>query len=188
MLDHARRLNEAQRERWNDPEIESRIAQYEMAYRMQTSVPGVVDLSDEPDDIYALYGEDARTPGTFAANCLLARRLAEQDVRFVQLYHMGWDQHGNLPSGITRQAQSTDRASAALVLDLKRRGLQEDTLVVWGGEFGRTSFSQGAENASAPFVRCTGWLHGAATHSLWYVRVMALPAPGNYRSAALPAA
>ena len=143
MLDHARRLNEAQRERWNDPEIESRIAQYEMAYRMQTSVPGVVDLSDEPDDIYALYGEDARTPGTFAANCLLARRLAEQDVRFIQLYHMGWDQHGNLPSGITRQAQSTDRASAALVLDLKRRGLLDDTLVVWGGEFGRTSFSQG---------------------------------------------
>jgi hypothetical protein len=142
-LDYIRQLNEQQQERWHDPGIESRINQYEMAYRMQTSVPDVVDVSGEPDHIYDLYGPDSRIPGTYAANCLLARRLAERDVRFIQLYHMGWDQHGNLPRGIAQQAQGTDQATAALIMDLKQRGLLDDTLVIWGGEFGRTSFSQG---------------------------------------------
>ena len=142
-LDYIQQFNELQQDRWGDPEINSRIQQYEMAYRMQLSVPEVVDLSDEPASTYRLYGEDARIPGTYAANCLLARRLAEQNVRFIQLYHTGWDQHGSLPSGITRQAKSTDQATAGLLIDLKQRGLLEDTLVVWGGEFGRTSFSQG---------------------------------------------
>ena len=126
-----------------DAEIQAKIAQYEMAYRMQTSVPEVMNLADEPDYIFDLYGEDAREPGTFAANCLLARRLAERGVRFIQLYHQGWDQHGNLPKDIQRQAKETDQASAALVLDLKQRGLLDDTLVIWGGEFGRTNYCQG---------------------------------------------
>ncbi|MFT5734335.1 MAG: hypothetical protein ACI8WY_003017, partial [Planctomycetota bacterium] len=127
-----------------DPEIEARIAQYELGYRMQMSVPEVADISEEPDEIFELYGEDARKPGTFAANCLLARRLAERDVRFIQLYHQGWDHHDGLPAKIREQARETDQASAALVTDLKRRGLLEDTLVIWGGEFGRTAYSQGA--------------------------------------------
>ena len=143
MLDTINDLNREQFERELDPEIESRIAQYEMAYRMQTSVPEVTDLSDEPDATYELYGEDARQPGTFAANCLLARRLAEKDVRFIQLYHQGWDQHGSLKGGLTRQCKETDQASAALVTDLKQRGMLDDTLVIWGGEFGRTSYCQG---------------------------------------------
>src|SRR5262249_38090668 len=126
-----------------DPEIESRIAQYEMAYRMQTSVPEVTNFSKEPDSIFELYGPDSRKPGTFAANCLLARRLAERGVRFIQLYHQGWDQHGNLPAGIRTQTRETDQASAALITDLKQRGMLEDTLVIWGGEFGRTCYSQG---------------------------------------------
>lgn len=142
-LDYIKALNEHQQDLWGDPEINSKIAQYEMAFKMQTSVPEAVNLEGEPDYIYNLYGEDARTPGTFAANCLLARRLAEREVKFIQLYHMGWDQHGNLPKGIKQQALSTDQATAALLKDLKQRGLLEDTLVVWGGEFGRTSFSQG---------------------------------------------
>lgn len=142
-LDAIGELNRLQYEQEIDPEIESRIAQYEMAYRMQTSVPEVTDLSDEPESTFELYGEDAKTPGTFAANCLLARRLVERDVRFIQLYHQGWDQHGNLPNAIRGQAKETDQASAALVLDLKQRGLLQDTLVIWGGEFGRTSYSQG---------------------------------------------
>lgn len=142
-LDYIAQLNRMQLDTSGDPEIESKINQYEMAYRMQTSVPDVVDLSGEPDYIFDLYGEDARIPGTYAANCLMARRLAERNVRFIQLYHMGWDQHGNLPSGIRQMAQSSDQATAALITDLKQRGLLEDTLVVWGGEFGRTSFSQG---------------------------------------------
>ncbi|MDH3651293.1 MAG: DUF1501 domain-containing protein [Saprospiraceae bacterium] len=138
------RLMEAQQDSiWKDPGIDSKIRQYEMAFRMQTSVPEVIDLSKEPEYIFDLYGEDARIPGTYAANCLLARKLAEQDVRFIQLYHMGWDQHGNLPRGIAGQATQTDQATAALIKDLKQRGLLEDTLVIWGGEFGRTSFSQG---------------------------------------------
>ncbi|WP_394340930.1 DUF1501 domain-containing protein [Pleomorphovibrio marinus] len=142
-LDHINALNDHQHDLWQDPEIQSRIAQYEMAYRMQNSVPEAVDLSNEPEHIFKLYGEDAKTPGTYAANCLQARRLAERDVKFIQLYHMGWDQHGNLPKDIKRQALSTDQATAGLIQDLKQRGLLEDTLVVWGGEFGRTSFSQG---------------------------------------------
>jgi hypothetical protein len=142
-LDHIGKLNEHQFDLWQDPEIQSKISQYEMAYKMQNSVPEAVDTSEEPDYIYELYGEDARIPGTYASNCLQARKLAERDVKFIQLYHMGWDQHGSLPRGIKRQAMSTDQATAGLIQDLKQRGLLEDTLVVWGGEFGRTSFSQG---------------------------------------------
>ncbi len=142
-LDFLEQLELEQKAHWGDPEIDSKISQYEMAYRMQASVPEVTDLSDEPDYIFDLYGPDARTPGTYAANCLLARRLAERDVPLIQLYHMGWDQHGNLPNDIPKLARSSDQASAALVMDLKQRGLLEDTLVIWGGEFGRTSFSQG---------------------------------------------
>ena len=115
---------------------------------MQASVPGVMDVSNETDETFELYGQDARTPGTFAANCLLARRLAERGVKFIQLYHQGWDQHDNLPRDIQRQCRETDQASAALVTDLKRRGLLDDTLVVWGGEFGRTSYSQGKLTAT----------------------------------------
>ena len=143
MLDYLKELHQRQHERVMDPEINSRIAQYEMAYRMQTSVPETMDLSNEPDSIFDLYGEAARVPGTFAANCLLARRLAERDVRFIQLYHQGWDQHGNLPRDIRVLARDTDQPSAALVMDLKQRGLLDDTLVIWGGEFGRTNYSQG---------------------------------------------
>lgn len=142
-LDVLTALDKEQQKHWGDAEIDSKISQYEMAYRMQASVPEITDFSDEPPHVFDLYGEDARKPGTFAANCLLARRLAERDVPFVQLYHMGWDQHGNLPSEIQKMTRSSDQASAALVKDLKQRGLLEDTLVVWGGEFGRTSFSQG---------------------------------------------
>ena len=148
VLDHLREMNQIQLDYWNDPEITSKINQYEMAFRMQTSVPEVVDVSNEPEHILKLYGDDVRKPGTFAANCLLARKLAEQDVKFIQLYHMGWDQHGGLPGGIKRQANDTDQATAALLTDLKQRGLLEDTLVVWGGEFGRTSFSQGKLTAT----------------------------------------
>ncbi|WP_282160930.1 DUF1501 domain-containing protein [Ulvibacterium marinum] len=143
VLDVLAQMNDMRLDDFGDPEIRSRISQYEMAYKMQTSVPEVTDLSSEPDEIFELYGEDARKPGTYAANCLLARRMAERDVKFVQLYHMGWDQHTDLPRNITLQCKDTDRASAALVIDLKRRGLLDDTLVIWGGEFGRTNFSQG---------------------------------------------
>ena len=142
-LDHLAELNEKRMHDFGDPEISSRIAQYEMAYRMQTSVPEAMDISDEPDSVFEMYGEDARRPGTFAANCILARRLAERDVRFIQLYHMGWDQHSNLPHDIRLQCKDTDQASAALIKDLKQRGLLDDTLVIWGGEFGRTIYSQG---------------------------------------------
>ncbi len=143
LLDKLNALTEIQFQKELDPEIESRIAQYEMAYRMQSSVPEVTDFSKEPNSVFELYGPDSRKPGTFAANCLLARRLAERDVRFIQLYHQGWDQHDNLPAGIRVQARETDQASAALVKDLKQRGMLDDTLVVWGGEFGRTCYSQG---------------------------------------------
>ena len=142
-VDALRQLQEVQFDQLLDPEIEAKIAQYEMAYRMQTSVPEVMNLDNEPESTFALYGEDARDPGTFAANCLLARRLAERGVRFIQLYHQGWDHHGNLPNAIRTQAKETDQASAALVLDLKQRGMLDDTLVIWGGEFGRTNYSQG---------------------------------------------
>ena len=143
MLDRLRELHAHAAERLGDTEIDARIAQYEMAYRMQTSVPAVMDLSAEKPETFELYGPDAKRPGTFAANCLLARRLAEQGVKFIQLYHQGWDQHGDLPRGIAVQCRETDQACAALITDLKRRGLLDDTLVVWGGEFGRTSYSQG---------------------------------------------
>ncbi len=143
MLDAVAKLNAQQFLRTGDPEVNSRVAAGELAYRMQASVPDLTDLSTEPESTFELYGPDARTPGTYAANCLLARRLAERGVRFIQLYHRGWDQHGNLPSDIRLQCGDTDQPSAALVLDLKRRGLLDDTLIVWGGEFGRTIYSQG---------------------------------------------
>jgi uncharacterized protein (DUF1501 family) len=143
MLDLVGALNEQEFGRTLDPEIETRIAQYEMAFRMQMSVPDLTDFSDEDSATIALYGEEALKPGTFAANCLLARRLLERDVRFVQLFMRGWDQHGNLPGEIRAQAKAVDRAQAALVLDLERRGLLEDTLVLWSGEFGRTVYCQG---------------------------------------------
>ena len=143
MLDDLAKLNQMQLAEQGDPEIATRISQYEMAYRMQTSVPELTDLSKEPASTFELYGPDSRTPGTFAANCLLARRLAERGVRFIQLFHRGWDQHTKLPKQIEGQCRDTDQASAALVADLRQRGLLEDTLVVWGGEFGRTVYCQG---------------------------------------------
>jgi len=147
-------------------EIQSRIAQYEMAYRMQTSVPEVTDISQEPDSVFDLYGPEPRIPGTYAANCLLARRLAESGVNFIQLYHRGWDQHHNLPHQIKGQCKDTDQPSAALITDLKQRGLLEDTLVIWGGEFGRTNYSQGTLTKTNygrdHHPRCfTIWLAGA---------------------------
>jgi uncharacterized protein (DUF1501 family) len=148
LLDRLKELHLHAAEQQGDGEVDARIAQYEMSYRMQASVPGVMDVSNETDETFDLYGKDSRTPGTFAANCLLARRLAEKGVKFVQLYHQGWDQHDNLPRDIERQCRETDQASAALVVDLKRRGLLDDTLVVWGGEFGRTSYSQGKLTAT----------------------------------------
>ncbi len=142
-IDYLKKLQEEQFKKFNDPEIEARIAQYEMAFRMQTSVPEITDTSDEPDYIYDLYGPDSRIPGTYAANCLLARRLAEKGVKFIQLYHRGWDHHNNLPDNIKVQCRETDQPSAALLIDLKQRGLLDDTLLIWGGEFGRTNYSQG---------------------------------------------
>lgn len=166
MLDYLKKLNEFQKEAYNDPEVDNRIAQYEMAYRMQTSVPEVTDMSNEPDWVYDMYGPDSRDPGTYAANCLLARRLLEKDVRFVQLYHQGWDQHTHLNGGLRGQCKKTDQATAALIQDLKQRGLLEDTLVIWGGEFGRTVYSQGkltGENYGRDHhPRCfTMWMAGA---------------------------
>jgi len=148
MLDAAAKLNAMREAAYGDPEIETRIAQYEMAYRMQTSVPDLMDLSTEPDSVFEMYGPESRKPGTYASNCLLARRLAERDVRFIQLYHRGWDQHNDLPRDLALQCQGTDQPTAALVTDLKQRGLLDDTLVVWGGEFGRTVFSQGKITAA----------------------------------------
>jgi hypothetical protein len=142
-LDDLGKLNTLKLEEAHDPEISTRIAQYEMAFRMQSSVPELTDLSKEPQSIFDLYGPDARTPGTYAANCILARRLAERGVRFIQLFHRGWDQHGNLPRDIRKQCEQTDQPSAALLEDLKQRGMLDDTLVIWGGEFGRTVYSQG---------------------------------------------
>jgi hypothetical protein len=143
MLDGLARLNQRHFEAFGDPEIPTRIAQYEMAFRMQTSVPELVDISKEPAEVLELYGPDVKKPGTFAFNCLLARRMAERGVRFIQLYHRGWDQHGNLPRRIREQCQDCDQPSAALVKDLKQRGLLDETLVIWGGEFGRTVYCQG---------------------------------------------
>jgi hypothetical protein len=142
-LDDLTKLNEAKAKDQPDPEIATRIAQYEMAFRMQMSVPELTDIKSEPESTYELYGPDSRKPGTYAANCILARRLAERGVRFIQLFHRGWDQHGNLPRDIRKQCLETDQPSAALVADLKQRGMLDDTLIVWGGEFGRTVYSQG---------------------------------------------
>jgi Protein of unknown function (DUF1501) len=143
MLNAVEKLDEIGHQAYGDPEIETRISQYEMAYRMQTSVPDLMDLSKEPESVFELYGPESRKPGTYAANCLLARRLAERNVRFIQLYHRGWDQHKDLPRDLALQCRGTDQPTAALITDLKQRGLLDDTLVVWGGEFGRTVFSQG---------------------------------------------
>jgi len=143
ILDSVGALNQMRKQAFGDPEIETRIAQYELAYKMQTSVPELMDLSKEPDHIFEMYGPDARKPGTYASHCLLARRLIERNVRFVQLYKRGWDQHNDLPRDISLQCQSVDQPSAALVQDLKQRGLLDDTLVIWGGEFGRTVYCQG---------------------------------------------
>jgi Protein of unknown function (DUF1501) len=147
-IDDLVELNRGSEARFNDPEISTRISQYEMAFRMQSSVPDLSDLSNEPASTFELYGEDARKPGTFTRNCLMARRLAESGVRFVQLYHRGWDHHFGLPKAISAAAAETDQASAALIYDLKQRGLLDDTLVLWGGEFGRTVYCQGKLTAS----------------------------------------
>jgi hypothetical protein len=170
LLDKLAALNRLEYERELDPEIEARVAQYEMAYRMQTSVPEVMDLSKEPKAILDLYGQDVHTPGTFAANCLLARRLAERGVRFIQLYHQGWDQHGGLPAAIRGQCRETDQPGVALIKDLKQRGLLDDTLVIWGGEFGRTSYSQGkltpTDYGRDHHPRCFSmWLAGAGVRA-----------------------
>ncbi len=165
MLDEVAELNKIRLEEDGDPEIATRIAQYELAFRMQSSVPQLVDISDEPQSVLDMYGPDCQKPGTFAFNCLLARRLAERGVRFIQLYHRGWDQHTNLPRDIKKQCQAADQPSAALIKDLKKRGLLKDTLVMWGGEFGRTVYCQGtltAENYGRDHhPRCfTIWLAG----------------------------
>ncbi len=164
-LDDLAKLNQQNAEATGDPEITARVAQYEMAYRMQSSVPELTDMSKESAKTFERYGPDARKPGTYAANCILARRLAERGVRFIQLFHRGWDQHGNCPKQITNQARDTDQPTAALIEDLKERGMLEDTLVVWGGEFGRTVYSQGkltADNYGRDHhPRCyTIWLAG----------------------------
>ncbi|HNR06709.1 MAG TPA: DUF1501 domain-containing protein [Saprospiraceae bacterium] len=161
-LDYLNELQKVQQQQVQDPEIEAKIAQYEMAFRMQTSVPEALDLKGEPDYIFDLYGPDSRKPGTFAANCLLARRLAERNVRFIQLYHQDWDHHGGLPQAMPDVCRATDQPSAALVRDLKQRGLLEDTLVIWGGEFGRTTYSQGKVTAET-----FGRDHHPGCYSIW---------------------
>jgi uncharacterized protein (DUF1501 family) len=176
MLDALGKLNADQAAAELDPEIDARMAQAEMAFRMQTSVPEATDVSGESAETLDLYGPDVRSPGSYASNCLLARRLVERGVRFVQLFHQGWDQHGDVVGGISRQCRQTDQASAALVIDLKRRGLLEDTLVVWGGEFGRTAYSQGKITANNygrdHHPRCFsiwlagGGIKGGTTHGL----------------------
>jgi hypothetical protein len=162
MLDKISELNHINFEEVGDPEIQSKIEQYELAYRMQTAVPEITDLSKEPDDIIKLYGADCLSPGTYASNCLLARKLSESGVRFVQLYHQGWDQHSNLSGEMPVQAMDVDRASAALVMDLKQRGLLDETLVIWGGEFGRTNYCQGPLSASN-----YGRDHHPRAYSIW---------------------
>ncbi|MCI0366246.1 MAG: DUF1501 domain-containing protein, partial [Phycisphaerales bacterium] len=143
MLDALDQMNQLEHQRLGDPETKARIAQYEMAFRMQTSVPELADLSKEPESTYQLYGTDARTGGTFANSCLMARRLMERGVRFVQIYHRGWDVHNSLPGVLPSQCKDVDQGCYALVQDLKQRGMLDDTLVIWGGEFGRTIYSQG---------------------------------------------
>ena len=148
LLDQITKLNELRKADVGDPEIDTRVAAYEMAYRMQMSVPDLTDISDETEETMELYGPDASVPGTHAANCLLARRLAERGVRFIQIYHRGWDHHGGLPTRHPKIAKEVDQGSAALVMDLKRRGLLEDTLIIWGGEFGRTVYRQGGNETN----------------------------------------
>ena len=148
LIDDVNQLNQRQLEDLGEPEIATRIAQYELAYRMQASVPQLVDVSKESEEVFELYGPDSRKPGSFAANCIQARRLAERGVRCIQLFHRGWDQHNDLPKQISGQCRDVDQPSAALIQDLKRRGLLEDTLVVWGGEFGRTAYCQGKLSAN----------------------------------------
>jgi uncharacterized protein (DUF1501 family) len=165
MIERMESLNRIQFDAFGDPEIATRIAQYEMSFRMQMSVPEATDISNEPRTILDLYGPECQQPGKFAANCLLARRLAERGVRFVQLYHRGWDQHGGLIGALPKQCNDTDQACAALVTDLKQRGMLDETLVVWGGEFGRTTYSQGgagkAANGRDHHPRCfTYWMAG----------------------------
>ena len=143
LLDGLNQLNQLEYAQVGDPEITARIAQYELAYRMQQSVPELMDLSKESAHTFELYGEDSKKPGTYAANCLLARRLVERGVRFIQLYHRDWDHHGGLPERMVQQCKETDQGSAALIKDLKQRGLLDDTLVIWSGEFGRTAYCQG---------------------------------------------
>ncbi len=164
-LDDLAKLNSAHHDVTGDPQITARIAQYELAFRMQMSVPDLVGLADEPQEIFDLYGPASRRPGSYAANCILARRLAERGVRFIQLYHVGWDQHRHLPEQLRIQCEHTDQASAALITDLKRRGLLDDTLVIWGGEFGRSPVGQGDINSPDHgrdhHPRCfTMWLAG----------------------------
>jgi hypothetical protein len=166
MLDHLKQLNELQQESWGDPEINARISQYEMAFRMQTAVPEIMDTTKESDEVFNLYGPSSRDKGSYAANCILARKLLEKDVRFVQLYHQGWDNHGGLPSNIKYQCKQIDQPTAALITDLKRRGMLDDTLVIWGGEFGRTVYSQGkvskTDYGRDHHPRCfTMWMAGA---------------------------
>jgi len=163
VLDDLARLNEIKRQDFGDPEIATRIAQYEMAYRMQTSVPELTDFSKESPATLEMYGPDVRKQGSFAYNCLMARRLAERGVRFIQVMHAGWDQHRNLNSQLKIQCQDTDAPSAALVRDLKQRGLLEDTLVIWGGEFGRTPFLQGKIEETKQWGRD----HHPYAFSLW---------------------
>jgi len=163
MIERLKAMNEAVLARGGDPETQARIAQYEMAFRMQASVPELVDISGESKSTLEMYGEQATQPGTFAANCLLARRMAERDVRFIQVFHRGWDHHGSLPKNIRRQAGEVDQPAWALVQDLKQRGLLDDTLVIWGGEFGRTVYSQGTLARSD-----YGRDHHPRCYSMWF--------------------
>ena len=169
-LDRLGELHQLQREATGDPTLENRIAQYEMAFRMQTSIPDVTDISDETDATLAMYGDDVTKPGTYAANCLRARRLAQRGVKFIQLYQPGWDQHANLPGAIKNQCRMTDQPTAALIQDLKNQGMLDDTLVIWGGEFGRTSYCQGKiENGNFGrdhHPRCfTMWMAGGGVNA-----------------------
>jgi uncharacterized protein (DUF1501 family) len=170
MLDSVNSMNRDYHQQVGDPETLARIEQYEMAFRMQMSVPELTDLSNEPASTWDLYGEKAREPGTYAYNCLMARRMAERDVRFVQLYHRGWDAHGDLPNRMRILCEDIDRPTAGLLADLRRRGLLEDTLVLWGGEFGRTVYSQGGLSRERygrdHHPRCFSmWMAGAGVKS-----------------------
>ena len=170
MLDRIQELNQLHLEQTSDPALETRIAQYELAFRMQDSIPEVTDISEEPQHVLEMYGKDVNTPGTFAANCLRARRLAERGVRFIQLYHPGWDHHGGLPNGIRNKCKQTDQPTAGLIKDLRQRGMLDDTLVIWGGEFGRTSYCQGKISGTSfgrdHHPRCfTMWMAGGGVNA-----------------------